>query len=451
MSNLLDLAGLGTFLAKIKAMIASDSKAGLVKTNPSESITADADGTLHVGGRIGQLGGTTGLFVPYDREPRYVGSYSFLVTDAKGMSMNANRSLAIVSGYGLTCQPADAGSTTYRITNNYNNRIIAKMAEGGYASKDEATSTTQQIVRVVSVTINGSTFIPDSTANSSNPIEITVEETLNPDASITSIRLFGTMSSYATAHIGNGVRTESGGRSLMIGGGISKVGSGNDICVVGNAIYTEGNGNAIFGRNHISRKNRWLIAGTGHDTTNGITEAGAVVGQYADVKSDTAFAIGNGTNPTDRRNLFEVNTDGQVSISGLIRQTEQKNLTTKGYVDMYGKGYLLEYEGDTLWAGTILNAGVITSDKEFKIARYSMSGTSTPVSIRCKLVFSFADSVYNVDIKFAGTHQHLYVYWSSPLDKKANTQYVIDIDSMPSSSTANYQDVAYVDWKSFQI
>lgn len=296
---------------------ATDTALGLVKTNPSESVTVDADGKLKVGGRIGQFSGTTGLFAPTDREPRQVKDYSFLMTDAKGVNMKANRSFAIVSGYGLACKSAAAGTTQYQLTNNYQNRIIAKMCEGGYASRDEATSTVQQIVPVVSVTINGSAFTPDSSSNdSSAPIVITTQETLNPDAAITNIRLFGSMASYATAHIGNGVKTESGGRSLMIGGGITKVDSGNDICVVGNAMYTKGNGNALFGRNHISMKNRWFMAGTGHDNTNGITEAGAVFGQYADIQSDTAFAVGNGTSQTERSNLFEVKTNGDIYVNG---------------------------------------------------------------------------------------------------------------------------------------
>lgn len=303
-------------LAALEAQGATDNVLGLVKTNSAESIDLDANGRLKVGGRMGQLPGSTGIFAPNDRDPRNVANYALLVTDAKGMDMSANRSLAIVSGYGMSCQSAAAGTTVYRINNTYANRIIAKMAEGGFAAKDEATSTALRIVPVVSVLIGGSTFTPDSSPDSSTPIEITVSETLNPDAAITNIRLFGSMNSYATAHIGNGVKSESGGRSLMIGGGISKTGSGNDICIVGNAIYTSGNGNAIFGRNHISRKNRWLIAGTGHDTTNGISEAGAVVGQFADIKSDTAFAIGNGTSHTNRQNLFEIKTNGDIYVNG---------------------------------------------------------------------------------------------------------------------------------------
>lgn len=292
-----------------------------IKTINDESLLGN--GNISIGGGIAQFDGGTGIYAPDDRQPRNVANHSFLVTDAIGMSMkdSGSRTLAIVSGYNINCQSAPAGSTVYQISNTYQNRIVAKMAEAGYAAKNEAASTTEQIVPVTSVRINGSTFTPDSAPNDdASPIEITVARTLNPDDAITQIRLFGGIGSYASVHVGNGIKSESGGRSLMLGGAISKAGSGNDICAVGNAIYTGGNGNAIFGRNHISTKNRWLIAGEGHDTTNGISEGGAVVGKYADIQSDTAFAVGNGTSHTQRSNLFEIKTNGDIYVNGVKMQ-----------------------------------------------------------------------------------------------------------------------------------
>ena len=58
------------------------------------------------------------------------------------------------------------------------------------------------------------------------------------------------------------------------------------------------------------------MAGTGHDNTNGRSEAGAVFGQYALIESDTVFAVGNGTNHTARSNLFEIKADGSVYVNG---------------------------------------------------------------------------------------------------------------------------------------
>lgn len=293
--------------------VATDSDLGVVKTNTAQSIGVDANGKLTVGGRMGQYPTTTGIYAPNDRAPRMVADYDLLVTDALGMNMTGNRSMAVVSGLAVTCKSAAAGSTEYRVANNYNNRILCKLAEGGYASRDEATSKAEQIVPVVSVTINGSAFTPDSSANdSANDIVIKTESTLNPSSAITGIRLFGTMGSYATIHTGNGIKSESGGRNLLLGGGVIKSGSSNDNALVGNGIYSSANGVAAFGRYHILRKNRGFFAGTGHDSTNAPSEGASAIGQYSYMDANTLFAVGNGSSHTARSNAFEVRTDGIV-------------------------------------------------------------------------------------------------------------------------------------------
>lgn len=292
---------------------ATETTYGTIKLNPSQSITLDANGHLVVGGRMGQFPGTTGLFAPNDREPLSVGNYSLLMTDAKGVNMEANRAMAVVSGLGLACKSAAAGTTEYRVNNTYANRIQAKMCEGGYIARDEATSTQQKIVKVLSVTINGSAFTPDSSADGGEII-ITTEETLNPDAAITNIRLFGTMKSYATLHVGNGIASLGGGRNLLLGGGVTKAGSSNDNCLVGNAIYSSGNGNACFGRWHIAAKNRGFFAGSGHDSTNAPSEGASAVGVYSLLSSNTLFAVGNGSSATARSNAFEVTSDGGIVL-----------------------------------------------------------------------------------------------------------------------------------------
>lgn len=312
---------------------ATDSNLGLVKTNSAQSIYLDQNGNLFVGGRLGQFPTTTGIYASSDREPRNVGDFSFLITDAKGMDLNTNRAFALVSGYGLTIKSASAGATEYRVTNNYQNRIICKMCEGGYASKDEATSKIQQIIPIVSVTINGSSFTPDSSADSSTDIVIKTQQSLNPDSATTSIRLFGKMQSYSTAHIGNGITSLGGGRNLLLGGGVTKAGNSNDNCLIGMAIYSSGNGNACFGRQHIARKNRGFLAGTGHDTTNAQSEGVSAVGQWSFIDANTIFAVGNGTSHTARSNAFEVVDDGIIlkSPNGTrfkIKVDDSGNLTT---------------------------------------------------------------------------------------------------------------------------
>lgn len=169
----------------------------------------------------------------------------------------------------------------------------------------------------MSITIGGSSYVPDSSANPSgtaSDIVITTAETLNPDSAITNIRLFGKMGSYATIHTGNGICSEGGGRNLLLGGGVTKAGAGNDNCLVGNGMYSSGNGNAGFGRYHIFRKNRGFFAGTGHDGTNAPAEGVAAVGTYSSITSTTLFAVGNGSSHTARSNAFEVTSDGGIVL-----------------------------------------------------------------------------------------------------------------------------------------
>ena len=292
---------------------ATEDTLGTVKLNPNKAITLNNDWQLEVWGRMWQFEGTTWLFAPNNRDPRKVADYSLLMTDALWVNMTANRSLAIVSGYWVTCQSAPAGSTVYKLANTYINRLKAKCCEWWFIALNEQTSKAERIVPVTSVLIWGNTFHPNSVPNSSTPIEITVSETVNPYLPTTSIRLFGTMNSYASLHIWNWVSSGWSGRSLMIGWGITKK-DGNDNCMVWMDMYATGNGNAMFWRYHIARKNRWFLAGTGHDTTNARTEWASAVWEYSSIDANTLFAVGNGTSHTARSNAFEVTSDGGIVL-----------------------------------------------------------------------------------------------------------------------------------------
>lgn len=312
--------------------IATDLIAGLVKLNPSESVTLNADGQLDVGGRLGAFPGTTGIFHSKDREPRRVSDFSFLITDAKGMNLAASRDLAIATGVNLTLTKSHAaGSTTYTVSNTYANRIACSvLANGGYVAQSEAWSLENQIVEVTSVTIDGAAYTPDSSANdSTKPITITVATSANPTAAVTALRVFGGITGgYCSEYIGQCVGG-SVGASLVIGQRVYSKSNVN--AIVAADVYNAGNGNAIFGRLHISAKNRWFMAGSGHDNTNGRSEAGTALGQYSDIESDTLVAVGNGTSHTARSNAFEIKDDGRVKASGT--PTEADDLATKQYVD----------------------------------------------------------------------------------------------------------------------
>lgn len=312
MAGLLSNTTIRYFWTKIKdyidTKIATDSEYGAVKLNPSESVTLNANGQLDVGGRLGASSTTTGIFHAKDREPRNVGDYSFLITDAKGMNLNAPRDFALVTGVNLTLTGSHAaGSTTYTVTNNYANRIAcAVLANGGYVSQTEAYSKGNVIVPVTSVKINGSNYTPTSAEkDSTSPITITTSGTGNPTAAVTQLRVFGGITGgYCSEYIGQCVGGAVGA-SLVIGQRVYS--SSNVNCIVSADTYNTGNGNAIFGRQHISRKNRGLLAGTGHDTTNARNESVSAVGEWSDLTStETLFAVGDGTSHTNRSNAFEV-------------------------------------------------------------------------------------------------------------------------------------------------
>ena len=297
---------------------ATDTTLGLVKLNPNESVTLNANGQLDVGGRLGAFSGTTGIFHSKDRAPRAVGDFSFLITDAMGMNLNAPRDLALATGVNLSLKGSHAaGSTTYQVSNTYANRIACYgLKMGGYCGQNEAWCKENQIVAVTDVTIGGSSnWTPNSGANdSSNNIVITTETSANPDSAVSQLRVFGSITGgYCSEYVGQCVGGGAGA-SLIIGQRVYNSANKNANCVVGADIWNDGNGNAIFGRLHISKKNRWFIAGSGHDTTNGKAEAGAVFGEYANITANTAFAVGGGTSQTDRSNLFEVTADGGIII-----------------------------------------------------------------------------------------------------------------------------------------
>lgn len=310
MSKFLDMTGLSTVRDWILTKIAEKI---LEIANPAESVTFNDDGQLDVGGRLGQTS-QGGVFHQKDRKPRNVGENTFLITDAIGMNAPGSRSFAIMTGLNVSFTGSHAaGSTSYTVKNTFLNRLMCAGIK--YLSIDEATSKVTRITEVTSVTINGAAFTPTSAADSTTPIVITCAESANPNKAVTALRAFRQLNGYGAIIVGNGAGQDDGGLNLVIGQhAYNKTGNMN--AVLGQYQYNQGNGNALFGRYHISKKNRWFLAGTGHDNTNGRSEAGAAVGQYSDIKSDTVFAVGGGTSHTARANLFEVKTNGDVYING---------------------------------------------------------------------------------------------------------------------------------------
>lgn len=317
---------------------ATDSTAGIVKTNSSESVTLNANGQLDIGGRLGQMSDTTGIYSPKTINPAYIGNGSFLLTEASGTKLG-NKSLAVSTGSSITLKTsAAAGATQYVVTNSYENRIICAGLVGGTIALNEATAA-ENYATVTSVTINGSSYTPSSTSYTTGNIIIKTDKSVNPSTSTTSIRPYtneGYSSGFSNLFVGQMVGGV-GGASTVVGQKVYSA-SGNACNIVGASIYNTGNGNAIFGRQHISRKNRCLIAGTGHDTTNAKSESVVALGEWSDVQSDTVLAIGDGTSATARHNVFEIKTTGDIyheDVSLLTKNISISITTSSGSLDSY--------------------------------------------------------------------------------------------------------------------
>lgn len=304
--------------------IATDAISGTVKLNPSESITLNSSGQLDVGGRLGQMSNTTGIYSPKTISPASVGNGSFLLTEGSGQKLS-NKSLAVVTGTGLTVKSAAPGTTTYLVSNTYENKIICAGLVGGVLTLNESTAA-QNYVNITSVTIDG--YAPSSTNywTASGNITIQTDASINPNIVVTSVRPYasGNSSGFSNLFVGQ-LAGGNGGASIVVGQKVNSA-SGNANAIVGASMYNTGNGNAMFGRQHINKKNRAFLAGTGHDTTNGPSEGIAALGKWSNIKSDTSFAIGNGTSATDRSNSFEIDTagdaffGGHIDVSGVITE-----------------------------------------------------------------------------------------------------------------------------------
>lgn len=293
--------------------IATDTVAGTIKLNPDESITLNSNNQLDVGGRLGQMSNTTGIYSPKTINPAAIGNGSFLLTEGSGQTLG-NKSLAVVTGTSLTVKSAAAGTTTYLVSNTYENRIICAGLVGGVLALNESTAA-QNYVNITSVTIGG--YTPSSTSywTASGDITIKTDASINPNSTITSVRPYASgAAGFSNLFVGQ-LAGGNGGASIVVGQKVNSA-SGNANAIVGASMYNTGNGNAMFGRQHINKKNRAFLAGTGHDTTNGPNEAVAAFGQWSDIKSTTSFAIGNGTSATNRSNSFEISTAGNTFLNG---------------------------------------------------------------------------------------------------------------------------------------
>lgn len=306
---------------------ASDEEVGLIKTASDQGIYTDiGTGRLTVQGRLGQFN-QIALYYPKDIDPVNMKENSLLITSENNAKVGA-RDLAVTTGFNVNLTGSHAAnSTTYSVTNNYANRIICAMAKGGTLVGSNAAV---DIGNVTSVQINGADYTPDSSADAkSYPIVITVDKTINPSQAVTSIRVRPPLLGFSSLFIGAaGSNSNSFGYSAAVGQMVYN--ESNASAVFGNSQYNKGNSSLLAGRQHINSKMNAFLAGRGHDTTNG-SDGVAAVGAYSNITSNTAFAVGNGTSHTSRKNAFQVTKTGKVILS--IAPVDNMDAVNKGYVD----------------------------------------------------------------------------------------------------------------------
>ena len=294
--------------------LASDETAGIFKTNSTMSIYLDENGNLVVGGRLGQFP-NGGVFYPDTIEPTNVSTSSFLMTDgAKGLSLGA-RQFAILAGANLTCKSAEAGTTQYHLSNTQQNRFACFAGKNGRLAIDQNDAITNGTALITDISFaNGdpiSTYFGPTETN--NDIIITVERTVNPNSATTKLRIYGTSTSNDVIAVGQGV---GGDKGKGIGLGQSCFVGGNQTIALGNSVIVLANNSSGFGHTHLINKQFCFGAGQGHDFTNASNGASAF-GIASDLKSDTAFAVGNGTYHTEnmrKSNAFEVKKDGSIIV-----------------------------------------------------------------------------------------------------------------------------------------
>lgn len=320
----LNLTGLQRLWTKVKNYIdtllltkvnttdyATSTEYGIVKLNPNESVDVNANGQLTVGGRLGQFP-NGGVYYPVDRNFTNVGNYTFAITDAQNMYMG-NREMVIAGGLNLTLKTsAPAGSSVYQVSNSYANRIALSSMVGGVATRQESTAGTFTVPILSIKFANGNDISPYSGGTeSNNNIVVTTDGSANPSDATTQIRLYGKFSGTDIISAGQG-NASSGGKCLQVGQSCQNAGS-SQVIQIGNSIYSSANNSAQFGRQHINKQTDSLLAGYGHDNTNG-SQGASAVGLWSSITATTAFAVGNGTSVTARSNAFEVTKDGGIIL-----------------------------------------------------------------------------------------------------------------------------------------
>ena len=235
-----------------------------------------------------------------------------MMTDgAKYLSLGP-RTFGIMAGVNLTCKSAAAGTTQYRLSNNQSNRFACFACRGGRLSIDQTDAMTNGTALITSIKFANGNDISAyfGATESSNDIIITVDRTVNPSATTTKLRMYGTSTSSDVIIVGQG-NGASGGKAISLGQACHA--GGNQCIAFGNSSLSLANNSVALGHTNLVNKQFCFCAGQGHDFTNA-PNGSAAVGIASFMDSNTLFAVGNGVFNSNgnitRSNAFEVTKDG---------------------------------------------------------------------------------------------------------------------------------------------
>lgn len=325
---------LASNIADLASRIANDSTLGLIKTDSAKFIETDENGVLKIGGRLGQFP-NGGVYYPETIEPTTVGPSSFLMTDgAKGLNAGG-REFCILAGANLTCRKAEAGTTQYNFKNTQANRAALFAAQNGFAAIDQADATENGTAKIVDISFaNGSPIsFYFGVEERNNDIIVTLERSINPEATTTKMRTYGFVTGSDIIAIGQGTGVY-GGKAIALGQ--SCYAGAYQVIALGNGVIVVANNSAGFGHTHYIDKQFCFAAGQGHDFSNG-KDGSSAVGIASEISNDTLFAVGNGT----------------YAASG--------NITRSNAFEVVGDGIILKSPNDTRFKISVDNSGIISA------------------------------------------------------------------------------------------
>lgn len=265
---------------------------------------------------ISEIWGQTvdgGLHYPSTTQPKYIGRYSLLVSESKGLSV-AHRDIVVAGGTNVTLKTrAVAGSTEYRVANTQSNRFYLYAGVSGRLAVDEQ-SAKDKTVEITSIKFaNGNEIVPYFGADENdNDIIITTSEPLSEDTDLTKIRVYGTWQGPDILSVGQGNKAVTG-KNLQVGQGL--VSDDVQTAQVGIRLFNKAKNSIMVGTDSINAKNYCALFGMGHTTE--LSPIGTTfTGMWSKADSDILFAVGNGESDSVRSNAFSVTKDGDLILTG---------------------------------------------------------------------------------------------------------------------------------------